>query len=219
MCALIVNALIWYSSKWLHGYLSFGGISNNASINVWRLTENAFKRYYRHLKNTFIYWYWKAFWKNASKDLLSPVYRWHVQVCLKRFLKAFWWLLKAFLMPPTNSHAVVAKSLWCKLNSNNFSICSQYFWLISSVTQILFTFPLLLPVPEFDWDMFSHNSTLAVVVRHNQRLWFLGFYHAIELLDGRSESAQPVATSLHPLFRCCVCDSFLFASILHIDRK
>jgi len=36
MCALIVNVLIWYWSKGLHEYLGFGGISNNASINVWR---------------------------------------------------------------------------------------------------------------------------------------------------------------------------------------
>jgi hypothetical protein len=31
----------------------------------------------------------RRFEKNASKDLWSPVYRWHFEVCLKRFLKAF----------------------------------------------------------------------------------------------------------------------------------
>jgi hypothetical protein len=34
MCTLIVNVLIWYWLKGLQGYLGFGGISNNASINV-----------------------------------------------------------------------------------------------------------------------------------------------------------------------------------------
>ena len=33
-----------------------------------------------------------------------------------------------------------------------------------SNTPILLTFPLL-PVPEFDWDKFSHNCTLGDVVR------------------------------------------------------
>ena len=42
MCALIVNVLIWYWSKGLHGYLDFGGISNNASINVWRQIPECF---------------------------------------------------------------------------------------------------------------------------------------------------------------------------------
>ena len=106
MYALIVNVLIWYWSKGLHGYLGFGGISNNASINVWRLIENAFKKYYRHLENAFKYWYWKAFWKNASKDLLSPVYSRHFHVCLNRFFKAFWPLLKAFLN-------ALYKQPWC----------------------------------------------------------------------------------------------------------
>ena len=64
-----------------------------------------------------------------------------------------------------------------------------------SNTPILLTFPLLL-VPEFDWDMFSHNCTLGVVARHNHCVWFLGFSNAIEVLDDKSVSAQPVATSL-----------------------
>ena len=42
-----------------------------------------------------------------------------------------------------------------------------------SNTPILLTFPLL-PVPEFDWDMFSHNRTLGVVVRRNHRASSLG---------------------------------------------
>ena len=57
-----------------------------------------------------------------------------------------------------------------------------------SNTLILLTFPLLL-VPEFDWDMFSHNRTLGVVVRCNHRVWFLGFSNAIELLDDKLVSA------------------------------
>ena len=87
-----------------------------------------------------------------------------------------------------------------------------------SNTPILLTFPLLL-VPEFDWDMFSHNRTLGVVVWHNHRVWFLGFSNAIEVLDDKSISAQPIATSLCPLFNCCVCYRFLYASILHIDHN
>ena len=92
----ICAVLILITSKFQH-VVGFGGIFNNASINVWRLIQNAFKNYYRQLQNAFIYWYWKAFWKNASKDLLSLVYSRHFQVRLKRFLKALWWLLKAFL--------------------------------------------------------------------------------------------------------------------------
>ena len=85
-----------------------------------------------------------------------------------------------------------------------------------SNTPILLTFPLL-PVPKFDWDMFSHNCTLGVMVWRNHRVWFLGFSNAIEVLDDKSVSAQPVAMSLHPLFNYCVCYEFLCASILHID--
>jgi hypothetical protein len=87
-----------------------------------------------------------------------------------------------------------------------------------SNTPILLIFPLL-PLPEFDWDMFSHNRTLGVVVRCNHHVWFLGLSNAIELLDDKSASRQPVATSLHPLFNCCVCYRFLCASIQHIDRN
>jgi len=67
--------------------------------------------------------------------------------------------------------------------------------------------------------MFSHNRTLGVVVRRNHRVWSLGFSNAIELLDDKSVSAQPVATSLCPLFNCCVCYRVLCTSILHIDRN
>jgi len=87
-----------------------------------------------------------------------------------------------------------------------------------SNTRILLAFPLLL-VPKFDWDMFSHNHTLGVVVRHNHYVWFLGFSNAIEVLDDKSVNAQPIAMLLYPLFNCCVCYRFLYVSILRIDRN
>ena len=103
--------------------------------------------------------------------------------------------------------------------------CKQFHHLLStflldfiSNTPILLTFPLF-PVPKFDWDMFSHNRTLGVVVRCNHRVWFLGFSNAIEVLDDKSISAQLVAMSLHPLFNYYVCYRFLCASILHIVRN
>jgi hypothetical protein len=77
------------------------------------------------------------------------------------------------------------------------------------------TFPLL-PVPEFDWDKFSHNCTLGAVVRRYHRVWFLGFSNVIKVVDDKSISAQFVATSLGPVLNCCVC-WFLCANILHID--
>ena len=67
--------------------------------------------------------------------------------------------------------------------------------------------------------MFSHNRTLGVVVWRNHRVWFLGFSNAIELLNDKSVSAQPVAISLHPLFNCYVCYRFLYATILHNDHN
>ena len=57
-----------------------------------------------------------------------------------------------------------------------------------SNTPILLTFPLL-SVPEFDWDMFSHNRTLGVVVQCNHCVWFLGFSNAIDVLDDKSVNA------------------------------
>ena len=85
-------------------------------------------------------------------------------------------------------------------------------------TPILLTFPLL-PVPEFDWDKFSHNRTLGVVVWRYHCVWFLGFSNVIEVVDDKSVSAQLVATSLGPVSNDCVCYRFLCASILHIDRN
>ena len=87
-----------------------------------------------------------------------------------------------------------------------------------SNTPILLTFPLL-PVPEFDWDKFSHNRTLGAVVRCYHRVQFLGFSNGIKLVDDKSISAQLVATLLGPMLNYCVCYRFPCTSILHIDHN
>ena len=87
-----------------------------------------------------------------------------------------------------------------------------------SNTPILLTFPLL-PVPEFDWDKFSHNRTLGAVVRCYHRVQFLGFSNVFKVVDDKSISAQLVATLLGPMLNYCVCYMFLCTNILHINHN